>query len=124
MRGLLMALVLGAIPTAAFAQPATPVTITLSSFKFDPATIRLRHGQHYVLRLTNSAGGGHNFSAPAFFAAARVTAGAPVRKGTVDVDGGTTVTIDLIAPAAGSYPVRCTHFLHTGFGMKGVIIVD
>lgn len=116
--------ILALLPVAVHAQPATTVEVALSSFKFMPDTIRLHHGQHYVLRLTNTGSGGHNFAAEKFFAAARLSAGAPVSKGVVDVDGGETVTVDLTAPAAGSYPVHCTHFLHTGFGMKGVIVVD
>lgn len=109
---------------AAAAQAPTTVDIALSSFKFAPATIRLHHGQRYVLRLTNAASGGHDFSAEKFFAAAQLADNARVRKGTIEVGGGETVTITLTAPAAGTYPVRCTHFMHTAFGMKGAIVVD
>lgn len=115
-------LLFAAGPVAAQA-PAT-VDVALSSFKFAPATIRLHHGQRYVLRLTNTAGGAHDFSAEKFFSAAQVVPDAPVRKGSVEVGGGETVTIALTAPAAGTYPVRCTHFMHTAFGMKAAIVVD
>lgn len=112
-----------AMPASAGAAAPTVVAITLSSFKFAPSTIRLHHGQHYQLRLTNSGGGGHDFVAPEFFAAAKV-AGGSVSGGEVDVDGHASVTIDLIAPPPGRYRVHCSHFMHSTFGMKGEIVVD
>lgn len=121
-RALLSCLLL--IPAAAVAQPAERVEVTLANFKFAPATIRLHHGQHYQLRLTNTASGGHDFVAPEFFAAARLAKDSPVANGTVDVDGNSSITIDLIAPPAGSYRVHCSHFMHSAFGMKGTILVD
>lgn len=120
-----LCLALFALASSAAAQPApTTVDVTLSSFKFAPETIRLHHGQRYVMRLTNGGSGGHDFAAEKFFAAAQVAPGAPIRKGSVEVGGGETVTITFTAPAAGSYPVRCTHFMHSAFGMKGEILVD
>lgn len=111
---LLLALpLLGAAPMA-----GSPVVITMSNFRFTPAAIRLVHGQRYVLHLVNQASGGHNFVAPLFLAAAR----AP--RGTIDVAGGTTVNIPIVAPAPGRYKFKCGHFMHSTFGMKGEIIVD
>jgi plastocyanin len=78
-----------------------------------------------VLHLVNAASGGHNFAAPAFFAAARVdprSAGA-VRRGTVDVRGRSSVDVRLV-PAAGRYRLRCTHMFHSTFGMNGEIVVE
>jgi plastocyanin len=72
----------------------------------------------------NNAGGGHSFSAPQFFAAARVApASQPlVRDGAVDVPKHSAVDVAL-TPAAGQYPLKCTHTLHAAFGMKGSIVV-
>ena len=114
-------LLLIAVPAVVAAQPAA-VEVTLSNFDFTPQTIHLRAGQPVVLHLVNSAGGGHNFSAPEFFAAAQGVSG-PVQGGTVEVAGHRSVDVRL-TPARGTYRLRCTHTLHTAFGMRGRIIVD
>ncbi|MBV9931475.1 MAG: cupredoxin domain-containing protein [Alphaproteobacteria bacterium] len=116
-----------AAPSAA--QPnwsqAPRVTVALSSFKFAPATIRLRAGQPVILHLQNSGSGGHDFSAPAFFKAATVRPQdkGRVEGGSVDVAGRESVDVALV-PAAGTYPLRCTHAFHSMFGMKGSIVVQ
>ena len=120
MRPFLLAVLL-ALPTAAAAQPRT-VEVRLSSFDFTPSTIHLRAGEPVVLHLVNSGGGGHNFAAPQFFAAARGISG-PVRDGRVEVGGHHSVDISL-TPARGDYRLRCTHTLHTTFGMTGRIVVE
>jgi uncharacterized cupredoxin-like copper-binding protein len=103
------------------------IEVALANFKFVPSTITLHHGQRYVLHLANQASGGHDFVAPEFFAAASV---APedrdkVTKGEIELGGGDSVDIRLTAPAApGSYKLRCSHFMHAAFGMKGTIVVD
>jgi plastocyanin len=116
---------LAAIAPAA-AQPQQPVTVavTMSNFKFDPQTVQLRAGVPTVLHLVNTAGGGHSFSAPQFFAAAKIAPAsqALVRDGTVDIPKHSAVDIAL-TPAAGSYGLKCTHTLHAAFGMKGAIVV-
>ena len=104
-------------------QSGPPVAeVHLSNFDFAPGTIRLRAGQPVVLRIVNASGGGHNFSAPDFFAAARVQSGA-VRNGTVEVRGGQSVDLTLV-PRAGTYRLRCTHTFHTALGMRGSIVVQ
>lgn len=122
MRILLPALLL-ALPAATAAQPpAATVEIALSSFDFTPSAIHLRAGAPVVLHLVNNGSGGHNFSAPEFFAAARDVSG-PVDHGKVEVGGHRSVDIRLV-PAAGHYRLRCTHMMHTAFGMSGEIAVD
>lgn len=113
-----LACLLLAFPLLGAAPPATPITVNLSSFRFDPASIRLVHGRPYLLRLVNQSEGGHNFVAPAFFAAARVA------RSRFEVPGNRTIEVALVAPAAGRYVVKCTHFTHTVRGMKGMIIVE
>jgi plastocyanin len=109
--------------TVTSAQPGV-VTVQLSNFKFVPGMIQLRAGTPTILRLQNASGGGHNFSAPEFFAAARVEASsvAAIRNGTVEVPRRGAVDISLV-PAAGSYKLKCTHTFHSTFGMKGTILV-
>lgn len=121
---------LGLISTAVFAQAADwsqaqRVTVTLSSFSFEPSTIHLHAGQPVILHLVNDAGGGHNFSAPEFFAASelRPQDRGLLSKGAVELSGHGTREIGLV-PRPGTYKLRCTHMMHTAFGMKGQIVVD
>jgi uncharacterized cupredoxin-like copper-binding protein len=112
-----------AVSAASTAQPAV-VSVQLSNFKFTPPAIELRAGVPALLHLQNASGGGHNFSAPEFFAAARVDArsAALVRNGKVEIPGHGAVDIALV-PAAGRYPLKCTHTFHSTFGMNGSILV-
>ena len=90
-----------------------------------PRTITLDHGRSYVLRLANVADGGHDFTAPDFFAAANV---APedrrlVAEGEVEVPPGQVREIRLTAPAPGSYKLKCGRSFHKMLGMSGDILV-
>ena len=108
---------------SAAAQPAAgTVEINLSNFDFTPSTIRLRAGEPVVLHLVNTAHGGHNFAAPEFFAAASGVSG-PVSGGKVELRGHQSVDVRL-TPARGHYHLRCTHTMHTAFGMSGEIEVE
>lgn len=112
-------------PSVAAPQAATPVVeVRLTSYAFTPETVRLRVGQEQILRLVG-AGGSHNFSAPALFAASRIDARSAgvVRRGTIEVRGEDVIDIRLTPLTAGTYPIRCTHLLHTAYGMKGEAIV-
>ncbi|WP_395335823.1 cupredoxin domain-containing protein [Novosphingobium sp. BL-8H] len=105
---------------------AEPVTVELSNFKFSPSAIQLKQGRAYDLRLANMASGGHDFSAGEFFAAARIMDAdrAKITEGRVAVAAGKSVDIHLVAPAPGTYKLRCTHFMHSSFGMTGEIVVQ
>ena len=104
-------------------QPAT-VSVTLSNFKFNPAAIEMHAGVPTVLHLVNTASGGHNFTAPEFFAAAKIApASQPlVHDGKVEVPKHSALDVTL-TPAAGQYSLKCTHMLHSSFGMNGTIVV-
>lgn len=130
MRASLIALVAALLAAPASAQPtassdAPRVEVRLSSFKFEPSSLRLQAGRPVVLHLVNTAGGGHNFSAPEFFAAAQVRGEdrAFVSKGSVEVPGHSSRDIALV-PSGGRYRLKCTHTFHTTFGMKGSIVVE
>ena len=127
-----IALLLSAIPLLLVPSPLnvessapSRVEVILTDFSFSPETIRLRPNERVVLRLTNRGSGGHNFSAPEFFGKARLEPAsvALVRKGKVEVKKGASVDLAL-SPSTGRYKLKCTHFLHSGFGMKGEIIVE
>lgn len=103
------------------------VTVTLTNFRFTPAALTFHHGQAYTLRIVNGASGGHNFVAPEFFAASTMSAAerAKAPNGKVDLAGGESAVLHLTAPARpGSYKLKCSHFLHSSFGMTGEISVD
>jgi plastocyanin len=99
------------------------VTIRLSSFAFNPNQVRLHSGVPVTLHLVNDSSGGHNFSAPAFFAASAYPSGAPPRNGKVEIAARESLDITVVPGAAGTYRVECTHFLHSLFGMTGSITV-
>ena len=121
------ALILAASPGSAQAPDysrAPAVEVVLKSFSFTPETLHLRTGVPVRLTIRDEKGG-HNFAAPKFFAKAKIAPedAAKIRGGKIELKGGDAVTIRLV-PAAGSYKLTCTHFLHTSFGMKGSIVVD
>ena len=101
-----------ALPLIGAAPAPTTVTIALENDRFEPAAIRLHHGQPYVLHLVNRSTRGHNFVAPALLA----------RK--VEVPARSSANVAIVAPAAGRYALKCTHFTHAMRGMKGEIVVD
>jgi plastocyanin len=100
------------------------ITVRLSSFAFDPDHLRLKAGMPVRLRLVNESSGGHDFSAPGFFAASSILPGslAPPN-GDVTVGSHQTVEIAVVPHTLGRYPLKCTHFLHSFFGMHGTIEV-
>lgn len=104
---------------------AHDVEVRLSSFAFMPDKIELKSGEAYRLHLVNTASGGHNFDAPQFFAAAQMAPSdqGRVKKGTIELKGGETADIRLVAPAPGTYKLHCSHLLHSSFGMTGEIVV-
>lgn len=106
---------------AAAAQPAA-LTITLQNFRFAPRPIHLRAGQPVTLTFVNRSSGSHDFTAREFFIASRVTTGMPMN-GMIELRGGETKSVSLI-PRAGTYPAKCTHFMHKAFGMTDTIVVD
>jgi uncharacterized cupredoxin-like copper-binding protein len=95
----------------------------LSSFAFAPHQVQLHSGVPVTLHLVNDGSGGHNFSAPAFFAASAYPSGTPPQNGKVEIAARESVDITVVPGAAGTYRVECTHFLHSLFGMTGSITV-
>jgi plastocyanin len=123
MRALLLLPLILAVPGAAAGQGAArTVEVQLSSFDFAPQTIRLKAGEPVVLHLVNTGSGGHNFTAAEFFAAAGAVSG-PVQRGRVEVAGHQAADVRL-TPARGTYKLRCSHTLHSTFGMTGSIVVE
>jgi plastocyanin len=125
-----LALLLGAssVPDAFGADidwsKAETVTVKLTDFEYSPAYLRFHAGRPIHLILVNKGTGRHDFSAPEFFSAVTVRPGssAPV-DGTIDVAKNETKEVDLLPVTTGSYKLECTHFLHSLFGMHGMIEV-
>jgi uncharacterized cupredoxin-like copper-binding protein len=111
------------LTTAAVSGEAA-VTVLLSSFAFDPERIRLKAGEPVRLRLVSESGGGHNFSAPAFFAESSFLPGSSAPAGgEIEVGPHQKVEVSLVPRQPGTYPLTCTHSLHDLFGMTGSIDV-
>ena len=123
-RHLLASLFLAVAIVPASADEVPTITIHLSSFAFTPDQIRLRRGVAVRLQLVNDSSGGHNFSAPEFFAASTFPGGTAPPDGKIDVPAGKTIDIVVVADRPGSYKLECTHFLHATFGMTGTIVVQ
>ena len=106
-----------------FAQ-APSLEVRLSSYEFTPSTIRMNAGRPYALKLVNGPKE-HTFTAPEFFAAAKVAPrdAAQIADGEVKLSGGQSVTVHLV-PTAGQYKVVCTEFGHAMLGMRGTIVVE
>lgn len=103
---------------------AETVEISLENFKFSPSEVNLQAGHPYALKIVNAASGGHDLTAPDFFAASMVDAedASRIADGQVDLEGGETAIVRLV-PSAGEYKLACTHFGHSALGMTGKIIV-
>lgn len=104
---------------------ARRVEVRLANFSYSPKVIHLKAGQPVVLHLVNTASGGHDFTAPGFFAAAQVRPQdrGLVEEGSVEFRGGQSHDVALV-PKAGRYPLKCGHAFHKMFGMSGEIVVD
>lgn len=105
----------------AAAQPAQ-VTVQVYSFGFAPQPIRLAAGRPVTLTFVNQSGSHHDFSASAFFAHARITAGA-APDGEIDLMPHETRSITLV-PEHGTYHAHCSHFFHKQLGMSDTIVVE
>lgn len=130
--GLLAACASKPVPTPITAAPpgvdwrnARVLAVSMSDFEFTPPHPLFRLGQPVRLVIVNDGTGHHDFSAPAFFAAAsyRTTGALPV-EGKITLAEGEKTEVDLIPNTTGEYPLECKVFLHAMFGMTGAITVS
>lgn len=113
--------ILGTSPAAAEPAPQQ-VTVSLYNFGFGPNPIHLAAGRPVTLTFVNQSGSSHDFTAASFFASSAISSGA-APGGEIELAGHETKSITL-TPRAGTYHAHCSHFLHSAFGMKDVIIVN
>ncbi len=103
---------------------AKTVTVKMTDFDFTPSAIDFEAARPVKLVLDNDGTDRHDFSAPAFFAAAALRQGSTAPAGgKVTVAKGKSAEIDLVPGTPGKYPLTCTEFLHEMFGMTGTIAV-
>ncbi len=87
------------------------IEVVASRFAFEPARIEVTEGERIRLVLT-SADGVHGVGIKKF----RVEKAVP--------RGGTPVTIDFVASAAGEFPILCSEYCGNGHDeMKGLLVV-
>ena len=105
---------------------AATIDIAMSNYAFSPKTFTLKAGTPYHLHFVNSSTHGHDFASTELFSALEVAPQdkSKVEDGKVEVDGSQSVTVDVVPISKGTYAVRCTHPLHSMFGMKGQVTVE
>ena len=110
------ALLLGVTAMSPSQDPAAAsapriIEVVASRFAFEPARIEVTEGEHIRLVVT-SADGVHGVGIKKF----RVEKKVP--------RGGTPVTIDFVASAAGEFPLLCSEYCGNGHeDMKGLLVV-
>lgn len=109
------------IPVPAGAEPASQ-TVQVWSYGFSPRPLRLAANQPVTLIFVNRSGGGHDFTAPTFFASSTITRGA-APGGEIELRGHESRSVTLI-PRAGIYHAHCSHFFHAPLGMTDEIVVQ
>jgi plastocyanin len=90
------------------------VSMTVSSFQFDPSVIQVDRTGVVVIRAHNVGTSDHNLTVKD--PQDRVIAAA-------DLPAGKTVSINVDLKAPGTYQFYCNKFMHATFGMKGEIRV-
>jgi uncharacterized cupredoxin-like copper-binding protein len=109
------------------ANALTAITVSMTNYAFTPSTLTLKAGETYRLHFSNDAGKGHDFTAREFFQSSTIAAAdkAKLEDGEeVELDGGQSADIMLTPNKPGTYPVTCTHFMHSMLGMTGKIVVQ
>ena len=125
----LAALLLTGVPAAAQPEPewrtAIEADILLHPFRYEPAEIRLAAGRPVKLYFVNNSRASLGFSAPGFFASARVrrSDAHAIRGGGFRLAPGERLTIALV-PAPGRYRARSVYLLQRLRGMSALIIVE
>ncbi len=120
---LVLLLALGVLVGAAPADPTT-VSVTMIDYKFEPDHLVLQHGVHYRLHLENHGKDTHEFTAPVFFATAKIDNPDALNRerSEVVVQPGGAKDVFLTPGKPGTYDLRCAD--HDWNGMTGGITVQ
>ncbi len=107
------------------AAPA-PVTlnVTMIDYKFVPDHLTFKHGVHYRLHLENHGKETHEFTAPVFFAAAKIDNPDVLNRELTEVvmQPGDVKDVFLTPGKPGTYDLHCAD--HDWNGMVGGITVE
>jgi uncharacterized cupredoxin-like copper-binding protein len=108
---------------AAAPDPVT-VTVTMIDYKFEPDHLTFKHGVHYQLHLENHGKETHEFTAPVFFAAAKIDNPNVLNRERTEVvmQPGDVKDVFLTPGKPGTYDLRCAD--HDWNGMVGGITVE
>lgn len=109
---------------------AKVVAVTLSEYKFSPASVDFRVNVPYRLVLQNTGTRDHAFVSKGFFKAIAahklVSADAVVSEpylASIGVPAGAQKELSFVPVRKGTYDLQCTVFLHQTFGMEGTITI-
>ena len=110
---------------------AVPLEMTLAEFKYVPATLRLRVGEPYRLRLVNRGIEAHDLTSRAFFKAIAVQKlvgpkgelAAPHLE-SIGVGAGQAKELYFVPVVRGTYSFDCDEPLHALFGMTGEAVIE
>lgn len=107
---------------AATPEPAR-VDVAMIDYRFVPDHLTFEHGVHYRLHLENHGEQTHEFTAPTFFAAAKIDNPKVLNREHTEVvmQPGDSKDILLTPGAPGTYDLRCSD--HDWDGMVGGITV-
>jgi len=114
---------LGIFFGAAAPEPVT-LAVTMVDYKFMPDHVVFQHGVHYRLHLENHGTDTHEFTAPVFFATAKIDNPDALNRerSEVVVQPGETKDVFLTPGKPGTYDLRCAD--HDWNGMIGGITVQ
>jgi len=108
------------------------VTVTMTDYAFNPASVVFRQGVPYKLVIENRGSQKHYFTAESFFRAIATRKLQSNSDGEVkapyfsaiEVYPGRSLDLYFVAVKAGSYPLVCTIEGHETLGMKGEIRIE
>jgi uncharacterized cupredoxin-like copper-binding protein len=117
------ALIILAMSGCAAAPEPVRVDVTMIDYRFLPDHVTFEHGIHYRLHLENRGKETHEFTAPVFFAAAKLDNPEALNRerSEVVVQPGESKDVFLTPGAPGPYDLRCGD--HDWDGMVGGITV-
>ncbi len=98
--------------TETSAQGGNTITITLSDFKIEPATLNLKQGTTYTLVIKNNGPSVHDF------AIKDLGVQSPM------IDSGKEATVQVTPNKTGTFNAICTVAGHEQLGMKGTVTVQ
>ena len=114
---------LGVGPGAAAPDPVT-MNVTMVDYKFMPDHLTFQHDVHYRLHLENHGKETHEFTAPIFFATAKIDNPDMLNHERTEIvmQPGESKDVFLTPGKPGTYDLRCAD--HDWNGMVGGIVVQ